>query len=289
MRANVVVGTAQGAGRANLRLRGRQRRRPDQLLVVRGVSTVTRTGFRASAEGQGGGSAACSRGRGRRRGRTGGRHIRPRPPAQPLLAGTWSVTPRAASRRVERAGPSPHTTPRRPSRRARGARSPRQPQSARPPCGEAAWTSPDSFPSPCPPRTMPPAGPPLPCADQTQADRYPSPRVRRCRRTGATLRGVDHSSLDAAAGQLQRRSARGRCLILRSWSSKGAHRLITVSGFGDLEVQAAVRGPEWSRGALVRMAQSMRCPDCQVVGGLRLQWNGAVGSFSCEACSPSDR
>ena len=76
---------------------------------------------------------------------------------------------------------------------------------------------------------------------------------------------------------------------LRWWSDRGAHTVLTVSGVGRSEVQEAAKGPEWSRGALARMAQSMRCPECQVVGGLRLEWNGALGVFSCEACIPSER
>jgi hypothetical protein len=35
---------------------------------------------------------------------------------------------------------------------------------------------------------------------------------------------------------------------------------------------------------LARLAPTMACPNCEVVGGLRLEWRGVRGLFSCHCC-----
>jgi hypothetical protein len=109
-----------------------------------------------------------------------------------------------------------------------------------------------------------------------------------CRRHGPT-EILDFSAPEAPRYGPSSLLSRGRGLVLGWSSDEHAHTVTTVSGYGDLEVRPVGRGPEWSRGALARMAESMTCPECHVVGGLRLEWNGAFGAFSCEACSPAKR
>ena len=54
-----------------------------------------------------------------------------------------------------------------------------------------------------------------------------------------------------------------------------------------VEGRGSQSGQEWTRAALVRMAPFMTCPQCEVIGGLRLEWNAMVGVYSCEACGVS--
>jgi len=63
----------------------------------------------------------------------------------------------------------------------------------------------------------------------------------------------------------------------------------TVAPVTDTVVQdrTGSSDPEWHRAALIRMAQTMTCSKCGVVG-LRLEWKGDRGVYSCDACgSPS--
>ena len=50
------------------------------------------------------------------------------------------------------------------------------------------------------------------------------------------------------------------------------------------ELRGRQTGREWSRQAIARMAPTMRCPQCFVVGGLRLDWAGDRGKFACHGC-----
>ncbi len=37
---------------------------------------------------------------------------------------------------------------------------------------------------------------------------------------------------------------------------------------------------------LALMAHTMTCPECGVVGGLRLEWKPDHGEFNCNSCGP---
>lgn len=51
-------------------------------------------------------------------------------------------------------------------------------------------------------------------------------------------------------------------------------------------VGTAGTGPEWHRDALTRLAQTMVCASCGVVG-LLLEWKDDRGVYSCAACGSS--
>ena len=51
-------------------------------------------------------------------------------------------------------------------------------------------------------------------------------------------------------------------------------------------VETADTGPQWHRDALTRLAQTMVCTSCGVVG-LRLEWKDDRGVYSCATCGSS--